>query len=204
MCFIQFPHQKQEFIPFNRWEKCLGVSYLPQLQFYDRLTKEKIQKICRKSEKKNTISLQQKWQGALFSREIESAFIPPLELRWIAASIGFGVFALQALQARQYVCQYTGYLRKKRFFEEPFNAYCFEYSIEKGDRTSLFIDAEQGGNLARFINHSDRPNLEPILVYHKELFHVILLTKRVILAGEQLVYDYGNIYWKKRPDPYLF
>ena len=62
------------------------------------------------------------------------------------------------------------------------------------------IDAEKGGNLTRFINHSDQPNLEPIGVFWKGSLHIILRSLKKIQKGEQLTYDYGADYWSRRKD----
>jgi hypothetical protein len=49
------------------------------------------------------------------------------------------------------------------------------------------IDANVGGNDARFINHSCAPNLEPIAIGD----HLWLVARRDIAPGEELGYDYA-------------
>ncbi|MCH9608739.1 MAG: hypothetical protein S4CHLAM45_13200 [Chlamydiales bacterium] len=60
------------------------------------------------------------------------------------------------------------------------------------------IDSQAEGNLLRFVNHADTPNLESLSVYHDGLFHIIFRATREIKVGEELNYDYGGIYWNHR------
>jgi SET domain-containing protein len=49
-------------------------------------------------------------------------------------------------------------------------------------------DAEVGGNIARFINHSCRPNCHIRIVGHT----IWVCANRLIAAGEELTYDYNT------------
>ena len=56
------------------------------------------------------------------------------------------------------------------------------------------IDANVGGNSARWINHSCAPNCEAVLVEHEddpEKSQVFIEAIRAIRPGEELTYDYG-------------
>ena len=57
------------------------------------------------------------------------------------------------------------------------------------------IDANRGGNDARWINHGCEPNCEAVLVEHegrdRRLDRVFIEAKRAIAAGEELTYNYG-------------
>lgn len=66
------------------------------------------------------------------------------------------------------------------------------------------IDAQDSGNHTRFINHSFKPNLEPVSVYFHGLIHIIIYASKTIASGAQLCYDYGEDYWKKRGKPKIF
>lgn len=77
----------------------------------------------------------------------------------------------------------------------------YDGSVESG-HTFLFtlnerylIDANRDGNAARWINHSCQPNCEAVLVEHRSgdqsRDRIFIQTMRLVLAGEELSYDYG-------------
>jgi len=56
------------------------------------------------------------------------------------------------------------------------------------------IDANHGGNTARWINHSCKPNCEAVLDENEadpKKSKVYIEAKRAIRPGEELTYDYG-------------
>lgn len=109
---------------------------------------------------------------------------------------GNGVFAARDLPAAHTVIQYRG-----RVLTHDQADALYEGSVESG-HTFLFtlndgyiIDANQGGNAARWINHSCAPNCEAVIVEHKNgdraRDRIYIQTLRAIRAGEELSYDYG-------------
>lgn len=185
----------------DEFEQAMRLKFLPNLTFPNSKVFEKVVKLCEKAHRKGEVEIRQGWLGALFTQEIARGFHPKLTIQWIDERIGYGVFAAADLPAFAYVGEYTGLLRKRCYADRK-NNYCFQYSIGEREKTSYLIDAQNQGNITRFINHSGTPNLEPISVYSGHLMHVILLTKCAIKKGTQLTYDYGEDYWKKRASPY--
>lgn len=61
------------------------------------------------------------------------------------------------------------------------------------------IDARFYGNVSRFINHHCEPNLVPVRVFmsHQDLRfpRIAFFSTRLIQAGEQLGFDYGERFW---------
>ncbi|KAJ1077973.1 hypothetical protein K5549_011300 [Capra hircus] len=61
------------------------------------------------------------------------------------------------------------------------------------------IDARFYGNVSRFINHHCEPNLVPVRVFmsHQDLRfpRIAFFSTRLIEAGEQLGFDYGQRFW---------
>ena len=57
------------------------------------------------------------------------------------------------------------------------------------------IDGKGRENLARYINHSCRPNCYPEL--NAAETRVFIYAKRNIKPGEELTYDYGRDYFKR-------
>ena len=72
--------------------------------------------------------------------------------------------------------------------------------------TKYLIDGGDGGNDARWINHSCAPNCEAWVIENKQgdrlRDRVVIETRRAIRAGEELTYDYG-ITLEERQTPRL-
>jgi SET domain-containing protein len=105
---------------------------------------------------------------------------------------GFGVYAVRAIAAGTRIIEYTGELiahaeGERRYptapdgHEEPEHTYLLQLDERR------VIDANVGGNDARFINHSCAPNCEPMPAGD----HMWIVSVRRIRAGEELGYDYA-------------
>ncbi len=178
----------------------MQLAFLPNLTFPKSKVFDKVTKLCQKAQRKGEIERKQKWLGVLFADDIERGRHPELLIQWIDEQIGYGVYAETDLPPFTFIGEYTGTVRKRCRADKK-NSYCFDYSIGEGKKSPFIIDAEKQGNITRFINHSNTPNLEPVSVLSNELMHVILLTRHWVKKGEQLTYDYGEEYWKKRDAP---
>ncbi len=98
------------------------------------------------------------------------------------------MFAASAIVQHALVIEYTGELishheAERRYPEQSGPQHTFVLELD-GERV---IDANVGGNDARFINHSCDPNLEPIAI-GDQMWLVALCG---ITAGEELGYDYA-------------
>ncbi len=109
---------------------------------------------------------------------------------------GNGVFAVAPIAAGTLVCRYAG----KRISHDEANER-YGDSLDSG-HTFLFtlnedfiVDANQGGNIARWINHSCAPNCESEIVEHPSgdarRDRIEIRALREIAPGEELAYDYG-------------
>jgi SET domain-containing protein len=105
---------------------------------------------------------------------------------------GRGVFARERIAAGTAIIEYTGELiseaeGERRYptlagaGEAPEHTYLLTLDAER------VIDANVGGNAARFINHSCEPNCEPIAYGD----HMWIVSVRAIAPGEELSYDYA-------------
>lgn len=105
---------------------------------------------------------------------------------------GLGVFAVRPIRAGTRIIEYTGelishaegerrYPSAPDYDEEPEHTYLLQLDDDR------VIDANVGGNDARFINHSCAPNCEPM----PALDHMWIVSVRNIRAGEELAYDYA-------------
>ena len=105
---------------------------------------------------------------------------------------GQGVYAAARIAVGTKIIEYTGELiseqeGERRYptmpdaAEEPEHTYLLTLDDER------VIDANVGGNAARFINHSCEPNCEPIAYGD----HMWIVAVREIRPGEELAYDYA-------------
>jgi uncharacterized protein len=120
---------------------------------------------------------------------------------------GNGVFAARALPKGVTVIEYRG----KRLTHAQANR-TYGGDVDSG-HTFLFtlnkkylIDGNDGGNVARWINHSCAPNCQAWVIEHEGsdrlLDRVMIETRRAIREGEELTYDYG-ITLEERQTPKL-
>ena len=104
---------------------------------------------------------------------------------------GKGVYALQDLAEGETLIEYLGEVISwkealRRHPHDPANPnHTFYFHIDDGH----VIDGKQGGNSARWINHSCQPNCEA----DETDGRVFIKALRGIKAGEELFYDYGLI-----------
>ena len=190
----------EELLTASALERRFSIKYNPQIEFAAKKDFVKIERKVLKYRMKQYLEREQIWLGAYFKKEILDPAVPPVELRWIDETIGWGVFAARDLPAMHYIGEYAGLVRGKKSADSK-NAYCFQYTVVQGETTRLTIDAKDQGGIVRFINHSDTPNLDSSLATIENLSHVVLYTLRPIKKGEQLCYSYGPDYWKKRGKP---
>ncbi|MCI5052662.1 MAG: SET domain-containing protein-lysine N-methyltransferase [Simkaniaceae bacterium] len=116
-------------------------------------------------------------------------------IRYISDSIGYGAYAERNLPKGEIIGSYVGHIRREGI--SPYYRFAYPYSPNVLD--PHYIDAIDG-NFTRFINHSEKANLQVLFCYNEGLFHVLLETLREIKKGEQFLYDYGDSYWlEKKP-----
>lgn len=100
------------------------------------------------------------------------------------SSAGLGLFAGERIPKDSCIIEYVGRVVSEEEKYSSRSRYLFEIS----KRTT--IDGKPSVNRAGYINHSCRPNCEPII--HKG--RVFIFAKRSIKEGEELTYDYGKEY----------
>nr|XP_054515296.1 histone-lysine N-methyltransferase EHMT1 isoform X24 [Pan troglodytes] len=112
--------------------------------------------------------------------------------------MGWGVRSLQDIPLGTFVCEYVGELisdSEADVREE--DSYLFD--LDNKDGEVYCIDARFYGNVSRFINHHCEPNLVPVRVFmaHQDLRfpRIAFFSTRLIEAGEQLGFDYGERFW---------
>jgi uncharacterized protein len=120
---------------------------------------------------------------------------------------GNGVFASRDLPKGVRVIEYKGrrltHSQANRMYaNDSDSGHTFLFTLNE----KFLIDGGDGGNDARWINHSCAPNCEAWVIENKQgdklRDRVVIETRRAIRAGEELTYDYG-ITLEERQTPRL-
>ena len=99
--------------------------------------------------------------------------------------VGFGLFARKSFKKGEFVAEYTGRKITAKEADELTTKYLFEID-EKWT-----IDGSPRTNIARYMNHSCKPNCETDVIDGK----IIICAIRKIEIGEELTFDYGEEYF---------
>lgn len=99
-------------------------------------------------------------------------------------TIGLGLFTLEPIPRHQRIIEYKGRIITSQEADKIGGKYLFEIN-EK-----YYIDGRVRTNLARYLNHSCRPNAE-VYVSGKRIW---LWSKRAIRAGEEITFHYGKAF----------
>src|SRR6476661_3557038 len=115
--------------------------------------------------------------------------VPNRKYRIGRSKTGLGLYAIQPFRKREYIVTYRG--RRLRNAEaDRLEARGSRYMFEINTRWT--IDGSKRWNVARYVNHSCRPNAEaierrgPIIVY---------CARRKIKPDEEITVDYGKDYF---------
>lgn len=189
----------------SEFEKRMGIKWASYIEFETPKIEKDVATRCAKAIRKNAIDQQQKWLGIYFAKELKTPNFAESIIAWINSDVGYGLIAGEEIPKGTFIGEYTGLIRKRRGKTDRKNNYCFEYNFgESFWKSPYIIDAKEIGNHTRFINHSDRPNLEPISIYHQGAMHVIFIAKETILQGKEMHYQYGEQYWRMRAPPIYY
>ena len=108
------------------------------------------------------------------------------------STAGFGLFTQTPIKRGETVIEYTGEIITQEEANRRGGKYLFEINSRKT------IDGKGRDNIARYINHSCRPNCEPEIRKGR----VFIEARRNIRPGEELTYDYGKEYADEYITPY--
>ena len=176
-------------------------TYLAKNTFKSPLEKEIIKLKGLEKQRKGEISEESLRMGNQFKEKIENNYSPSLSVRFVNESVQYGLFTEEDLEKGTYLGTYTGLIRKNEIqFLKPLNNYLREYPVLDEFDRSYVIDAQQG-NLTRFINHSNKPNLKVHSIFYDGFYHLVFLTLDFIKKGSQLCDEYKKSYWYMRKKP---
>ncbi len=104
---------------------------------------------------------------------------------------GLGIFAGEDIRKKQFIILYTG----KKITAKEADKRGGQYLFELNSRWTL--DGKGRKNLARYINHSCRPNAEADVKGHQ----VFITALKNIKEGEEIIYDYGKEFFNEYIKP---
>ncbi|CAL4064656.1 unnamed protein product, partial [Meganyctiphanes norvegica] len=152
----------------------------------------------RRSDRKSKSSLLQEKQNDL-EQCIRSKKAEGLKIEDFGAK-GRGVVATRPIQKGDFVIEYIGDLMDQAQAKAKEDSYshdpskgCYSYYFVYGGLRWCIDATDESPYMGRLVNHSRRiPNMVTKTVEVDGLPHLILLAKRDIKEGEELLYDYGD------------
>jgi hypothetical protein len=137
-----------------------------------------------------------------YGADLRAGKVAAVEVR-DAGSLGWGLFATEALAEGDLVGEYSGVIQENSDAppEEQVDGhylsdYAWNYPDELPDGTEFEVNALREGNELRFANHSSKPNMAVDHTLIDGLFVTFFRVTRPVNAGEQLTVDYGHEYWE--------
>ncbi|NIR47465.1 SET domain-containing protein [candidate division KSB1 bacterium] len=108
----------------------------------------------------------------------------PFALSVKRSRAGLGLYANEPIPKNSFVIEYFGKILSNEEADRRGGKYLFDISSRRT------VDGSTWKNLARYINHSCRPNCE----VEVKRGRIYIYAKRAIEPGEELGYDYGKEY----------
>ena len=134
------------------------------------------------------------------NRIVQKGLNKKLMINYVSKGKGFGVFSLEEIKKDEFVCEYVGEIIDKNTAYEKIernklrkrNNYVLQVrEVYENMVVNTFIDAEEKGNVSRFINHSCNPNMYFDIVRINHFTpQIAFYAKRDIEIGEELTFSY--------------
>lgn len=105
---------------------------------------------------------------------------------------GLGLFTNVLIKKGQFIIEYFGPILTIAEADRKGGKYLFDISSRRT------VDGSARRNIARYINHSCKPNCEVDIVRGR----IFVFAKKNIKPGEELAYDYGSEYYDEFIKPY--
>ena len=96
---------------------------------------------------------------------------------------GLGLFATRPIPKGKRIIEYFGPFLPNEQVEKSNGKYYF------GINTKWSIDGSGRDNIARYINHSCRPNAEAFVTQRRRVW---IWSRKLIKPGDEITYDYGK------------
>jgi uncharacterized protein len=114
--------------------------------------------------------------------------VPRRRYRIGRSNTGLGLFAIKPLKKGDYIVTYRG-RRITNAEADELEAKGSRYMFEINSRWT--IDGSSRWNIARYVNHSCRPNAEAV----ERKRRIVYIARRKIKPEEEITVDYGKAYF---------
>jgi len=105
---------------------------------------------------------------------------------------GLGLFATTPIPKGKRIIEYTGPLISNEEVEKSSGKYFF------GVNKRWSIDGSPRSNIARYINHSCKPNAEALVSQRRRVW---IWSTKMIKPGDEISYNYGKEYFEGIIEP---
>lgn len=116
----------------------------------------------------------------------------PAKVKVKRSKAGLGLYAVEPIKKGTFIIEYKGPMLNEAQVQAKGGKYLFEIS------RNFTVDGSSRKNIARYINHSCKPNAEVDVKKKRVLISAI----KNIEAGEEIGYDYGKEYYDEFIKPY--
>jgi len=107
------------------------------------------------------------------------------QIRVGRSHIGLGLFATEPIKKKEFIAEYWGRKLPTPTVDQLSTRYLFEIN------SRWTVDGSNRRNIARYINHSCRPNAQAEIVKGK----IIIRAIKNIAPGDEITYHYGREYF---------
>ena len=123
----------------------------------------------------------------LTSPRVKPSTSPHLRRRYRIgrSKAGLGLFAVKPIRRGDFIAFYSGRLIDNDEADRLWTKYMFEVN------SRWTVDGSSRRNVARYINHSCKPNAETDIKKHK----IIITAIKNIYPGDEITYSYGRGYF---------
>jgi uncharacterized protein len=196
---VQLKDQKSpSLLSIIEFENLFKVIYRPFLTFLSYRSLEEIIHNCPYLLRFEWLMTHHDKSEAFYQAQLSIGAIADVFIKWINPVLEYGLFAAVDLLEKSFIGEYTGVVRRIDKAHPNLNAYCFHYPTRFWSLKYFVIDSLHEGNLLRFINHSDQPNLQPLWLVNRGVLHLIFIANCFITKGTELTFNYGPDYWIRR------
>jgi hypothetical protein len=175
----------------DAFEQRTSLSYLSHLEFATEKLREEVRRRCTAAVALGKVSIRAGLLGKHYREEIESGYVNDVYIKWTGEKAGLGLFAGRHIGEGEFIGEYTGIVRKCWLYFSDSNDYCFRYPLYHIGPLVYVIDATRCCNQTSFINHSETPNCDTVVVLHEEVFHICVRAIRAIAKDQEITFDYG-------------
>ena len=116
---------------------------------------------------------------------------PNVKVKPMRSKAGIGLFAMEPIKKGKTIVEYVGKIMTGEEGDNLNSLYTFNVAKNHD------IDGRPKYNVARYANHSCRPNAEAAIIGKR----VFISARKNIMLGEEITYDYGKEYWNEYIKP---